>query len=71
MSPDRPADEKGADAPSGASEAAESAGAAKALDPKRKKQLVSAGVAVGIGSAAIVAALLYANRSKRHDKGNG
>lgn len=32
---------------------------------KRNKQLVKAGVAVGIGSAAIVAALLYANRSKR------
>jgi hypothetical protein len=36
-------------------------------DPKRKKQYVKAGVAVGIGSAAIVAALLYANRSKRGD----
>ena len=30
-----------------------------------KATLVKAGVAVGIGSAAIVAALLYANRSKR------
>ena len=38
---------------------------------KRKKQLVRTGVAVGIGSAAIVAALLYANRGKRNDKGNG
>ena len=36
-------------------------------DPKRTKQYVKAGVAVGIGSAAIVAALLYANRSKRGD----
>lgn len=33
---------------------------------KRNKQLM-AGVAVGIGSAAIVAALLYANRSRKGD----
>jgi Tfp pilus assembly protein PilN len=32
---------------------------------KRKKGLMTAGVAVGVGSAALVAALLYANRSKR------
>jgi hypothetical protein len=38
----------------------------------KRKQYVRAGVAVGIGSAAIVAALLYANRGKRGgDKGNG
>ena len=37
---------------------------ARPADPK-KANLVKAGVAVGIGSAAIVAALLYANRSKR------
>ena len=37
----------------------------------KRKQYVKAGVAVGIGSAAIVAALLYANRGKRGgDKGN-
>jgi len=40
-------------------------------DQKRKKQRVKTGVAVGIGSAAIVAALLYASRGKRHDRGNG
>jgi hypothetical protein len=34
---------------------------------KRNKQLMT-GVAVGIGSAAIVAALLYANRSRKTDK---
>ena len=34
----------------------------------RNKKLV-AGAAIGIGSAAIVAALLYANRSKKNDKG--
>ena len=33
---------------------------------KTRKRL---GVAFGIGSAAIVAALLYANRSKKNDKG--
>jgi hypothetical protein len=41
------------------------AAAAAAASAKRKKGLVTAGVAVGIGSAALVAALLYANRSKR------
>ena len=35
-----------------------------AMEAKRGK-LVKAGVAVGIGSAAIVAALLYANRASR------
>lgn len=35
---------------------------------KNKKRL--AGVAAGIGSAAIVAALLYANRSRKTDKGD-
>ena len=38
----------------------------------KRKQYVKAGVAFGIGSAAIVAALLYANRGKRAgDKENG
>ena len=36
----------------------------KASDPNRTKNLVT-GAAIGIGSAAIVAALLYANRSRR------
>jgi hypothetical protein len=36
----------------------------KAADPRRTKHLMT-GAAIGIGSAAIVAALLYANRSKR------
>jgi hypothetical protein len=40
--------------------------AAKAIAAaKRRKGLVSAGVAVGVGSAALVAALLYTNRQKR------
>ena len=44
------------------------AAAAKSVDPKRTKHLV-AGAAIGIGSAALVAALLYANRSRKNDKG--
>ena len=36
-------------------------------DARRKKYLKT-GVAVGIGSAAIVAALLYANRGKKNDR---
>lgn len=35
---------------------------------KRKRQLRGAGVAAGIGSAAIVAALLYAGRNRRNDR---
>ena len=36
-------------------------------DSRRTKHLV-AGAAIGIGSAAIVAALLYANRSRKSDR---
>ncbi len=59
----------------GGGEAAREARAAdrpdKSGDPRRTKHLV-AGAAIGIGSAALVAALLYANRSKKNDKsGNG
>ncbi|HEY0013211.1 MAG TPA: hypothetical protein VGB79_10220 [Allosphingosinicella sp.] len=50
-----------------ASEAAEAAAAAKASNPNRTKQIVT-GAALGIGSAALVAALLYANRSRKSDK---
>ena len=39
----------------------------KPADARRTKHLV-AGAAIGIGSAALVAALLYANRSKKSDK---
>lgn len=35
---------------------------------KRNNKQLMTGVAVGIGSAAIVAALLYANRSRKGDK---
>jgi hypothetical protein len=34
-------------------------------DEQRRQKLVKAGVAVGIGSAAIVAALLYASKVKK------
>ena len=37
-------------------------------DGKRRTKLVKAGVAVGIGSAAIVAALLYASKVKKPRK---
>ena len=36
---------------------------------ERRTKLVKAGVAVGIGSAAIVAALLYASNVKKRKKG--
>jgi hypothetical protein len=44
--------------------AAAPAASEKPSDPRRTKHLVT-GAAIGIGSAAIVAALLYANRNKR------
>ena len=67
---DTPASDASADAGAPAppqSEAAEAAAAAKASNPHRTKQIV-AGAALGIGSAALVAALLYANRSKKGGK---
>ena len=38
-------------------------------DEARRAKLVKAGVAVGIGSAAIVAALLYASKVKKPKRG--
>jgi hypothetical protein len=40
-------------------------------DDERRTKLVKAGVAVGIGSAAIVAALLYASKVKKPKRGGG
>jgi hypothetical protein len=37
-------------------------------DEQRRAKLVRAGVAVGIGSAAIVAALLYASKVKKRPR---
>lgn len=51
-----------------ASQAAVSAATAKSVDPKRRAGIVKTSVAVGIGSAAIVAALLYANRSRKNER---
>lgn len=48
------------------SEALREAAADKA-DAKRRKQYLTAGVAVGVGSAAVVAALLYSSRKPRKD----
>ncbi len=48
----------------GGGEAVQAAAAAAAA-AKRRKGLMTAGVAVGIGSAALVAALLYNKGSKR------
>ncbi|HEY0625188.1 MAG TPA: hypothetical protein VGD10_00485 [Allosphingosinicella sp.] len=45
----------------------QAAASAKAVDPARKLNFKT-GVAVGIGSAAIVAALLYANKSRKKDR---
>jgi hypothetical protein len=39
-------------------------------DEERRAKLVKAGVAVGIGSAAIVAALLYASTVRKKPKHN-
>jgi len=58
------ADTSGSNAPAPAES---KAGEAKAPDGKRTKQIVT-GAAIGIGSAAIVAALLYANRRGKNDK---
>ena len=40
----------------------------KGADEQRRAKLVRAGVAVGIGSAAIVAALLYASKVKKRPR---
>ena len=40
----------------------------KDADAQRRAKLVRAGVAVGIGSAAIVAALLYASKVKKRPR---
>ena len=40
----------------------------KKTDPKGEKSTFTAGIAVGVGSAAIVAALLYARSNKSKKK---
>ena len=56
--------------PPASGEAATAAAAARAADPRRNKHLM-AGAAIGIGSAAIVAALLYANRGRKGPRDEG
>jgi hypothetical protein len=48
-------------------DAAAKAGEAGKPDSRRTKHIV-AGAAIGIGSAALVAALLYANRARKSDR---
>jgi hypothetical protein len=48
-------------------QAAEAKSEAKKPESGRTKHIV-AGAAIGIGSAALVAALLYANRARKSDK---
>jgi hypothetical protein len=67
---DEPSYPKDASVGGGAAETGAEPAPQQPAAPKRKKQFVKTGVAVGIGSAAIVAALLYANRPKRGDKEN-
>lgn len=56
------------DAPVGEPAADGRAAADKPAGSGRGKRLMT-GAAIGIGSAALVAALLYANRSRKNDKG--
>ena len=43
-------------------------GSDERAEKERRDKLVKAGVAVGVGSAAIVAALLYASRIKKRPR---
>jgi hypothetical protein len=60
-------DDAPVDPPEPAAEAVRAAEASKAVSANRTRHLVT-GAAIGVGSAAIVAALLYANRSRKGDK---
>ena len=60
------ADDNEAEAPAADSKAGDKAGE-KAGGNSRNKTLLT-GAAIGIGSAALVAALLYANRARRSDR---
>ena len=58
------------DAPVGGTSAQGEGDADNAGDGNRTRHLMT-GAAIGIGSAAIVAALLYANRSRKGGSGKG
>jgi hypothetical protein len=57
------------DAPVGEPVAAGPAPAEKAVPGSARNKRLMTGAAIGIGSAALVAALLYANRARKTDKG--
>ena len=63
-----PEDEPEDEVPSVLAEAEAAKAAAAKPSANRTRQLVT-GAALGIGSAALVAALLYANRARKTDKG--
>lgn len=64
-----PADEPEDETPSILEEAeAVKASTGRPAGSRRTRQLVT-GAAIGVGSAALVAALLYASRSRKNDKG--
>ena len=48
--------------------AADKAAADKARDSSARNKRLITGAAIGIGSAALVAALLYANRARKSDR---
>ena len=53
---------------SAAKAAADKAAANKAKDNSTRNKRLITGAAIGIGSAALVAALLYANRARKSDR---
>lgn len=65
MMADDKADDRDTETPAAAAKAAK-AGRDRANGPGRNRLIT--GAAIGIGSAALVAALLYANRSRKSDK---
>ena len=65
--PAYPEDAPIGDAAAPARESGSNEDAVPKAEPNRTKQLMT-GAAIGIGSAALVAALLYANRSRKGDK---
>ena len=58
---------KSEDAPTDPAPAPAASGEGKKAESRRTKHIVT-GAAIGIGSAALVAALLYANRARKSDK---
>ena len=59
------------DHPVGAARSARSAAERSAEEESRRRKQLMKGAAIGIGSAAVVAALLYARKSRNDRGGNG